>query len=230
MKNRKNLIYLSIGVVCILSVFIKQMAVTAGRNREISSVIAEWATKGKPVIIKEVVKEDVHIYVKITVTLTRISDGCYQAYVPRITQQRLQPGQLIFLNNTGLDPVGKVIEVSEDINVDTGMFPIKINLDVEAVSGKQKLIVYVDTKVIHDAICLPQDIVTFINGEYFVWKLRGGSAHKVPVVIGRQDGYGMIVEHGLQEGDRVVFQGHSQLSEGDKVNILESAFQETEND
>ena len=40
------------------------------------------------------------------------------------------------------------------------------------------------------------------------------------ITIKQRNGYGAIVGSGIQDGDKLVLEGFTQLREGDKVNIL----------
>ena len=218
MTKRKNLIYFIIAFSFLFAVFIRKDRIENQRKREITSVTAEWERLGKPVLVKKATREDIRVYSKITVDKTE--GDYYQAYVPKVMQEILKSGQLIFLDNKGEESIGEVSQVLDDIDLDTGMFLVRTLLDSKILENQQKAIVYVNTKVIDNVVCLPREIVTFDNGESFVWSVKESRAKKKSVIIGDNDGYGLIVKQGLKQGDLIVFEGYTQLFEGDKLNIL----------
>jgi hypothetical protein len=218
--KKRNLVYCLIILSFIFGIFIKQIFIRNERNREISSVTAEWNNKGKPVIVRKIVKKNVNIYVKITASLA--ADQNYRAYVPKIIQEKLQPNQLIFLTDEEKNPIGKVVTVSEDIDVNTGMFLIKIALDPKALAGREKAIVYVNVKVLKNVICLPREIIAFDKKQNYVWTVKDNCAKKKVVIIGEHNGYGTVIKGGLSKSDWVVFKGYTILFEGDKVNVLQN--------
>lgn len=218
MNNKRILVYILIIFAFICGVFVKQRMIIRERNREITSVTEEWKTKGKPVAVERITRGKVKVYTKITITLT--GKDYYEVYVPKAIQEKLHPGQLIFLDARGGNPIGKVMQVDDDINLDTGMFLVRAVLNAKIAGDRRNMIIYVNTGVLKNVICLPREIITFDNEESFVWKIEEGLARKTPVVIGEHNGYGAVIESGLKEGDFVVFEGYTNLFDADKVNVI----------
>lgn len=218
MNKKRIFIYGAIIVSFVFAVGIKRSIITRKRNRPIISMPSEWKEKGKPVVLEKIARKDIKTYTKITVTGGKQS--LFYAYVPERLKQKLQPGQLIFAHDASKKPIGKVVEVSKNINLDTGMFLVKVNLDEKILTDKSRTIVYVNTGILENVICLPGKVVVLKNGDRYVWTVKENKALKVPVVVGERTGTGIVIKKGLKDGDLVVLHGYSKLSEGDKVNIL----------
>jgi hypothetical protein len=216
--NKRYLAYGAIFLCFIVAVITRQSIVTKERGADITSVNAEWKDKGKPVVVKKAVKEDVKVYAKITAVSA--GNGCYYAYVPQITCEKMEVGQDVFLDNKGGDPAGKISEVSRTVDVDTGMFPVKLIMDNDLLVSGEPLIVYVNTEILKNRISLPREVITFEDQINFVWIIKNGLARKTTVEIGDHNGYA-VIRHGMNEGDIVVLRGYSKLLDGDKVSILD---------
>ncbi len=218
MINKRVFIYGAILIIFAVAVCIRQNIVRSERSHEAASVNSEWERDGKPVIVREISRQDVREFAKITAVPD--GDGQLSVHVPRLIQEKLRPGQPVFLNNPGDSVAGRVTEVAEDIDLNTGMFPVKTTFTDKEKKGLSSLVLYVNTGTLKDVICLPREVIVLDQGQNFVWVIEAGRAKLVPVETGERNGYGIVIEQGLKEGDRVVFQGYAGLSEGDKVNIL----------
>lgn len=197
------------------AVVIKQNVITRGRKRKIVSAPSEWEEKGKPVILEKVIKEDVNTYTKVTVT--QGERGFSYAYVPLSIQQELSSRQKVFLDNENKEPAGEVVEVSREIDLDTGMFLVKLKLKDGILADKDSRIVYINTGTLRKTICLPSKIIFSDEDKYFVWVSKEGKAHKAYVKLGKANGYGVLIKEGLKEGDLVVIEGYTKLFEGNKL-------------
>jgi hypothetical protein len=144
------------------------------------------------------------------------------AYLPESIQKKIEPGQLIFKSDKDDLSVGEVVKVAEEINLDTGLYLVKIKLKENMFNEKKRVVVYINTETLKDAICLPREIVNSKDRQNFVWVIEGNKAKKKIVKIAQHDGYGAIIQFGLSESDLVVLEGYTILSEGDKVNIIKS--------
>jgi hypothetical protein len=219
--RKRNLVYLLIIGIFIVAVFMRKQAVVSERQRTVASVIGQWQSRGKPVIVEEVQPHTVPVYTKITASLA--DNGNYQAYVSRSVQQQLGKNQLVFLNEEDAEAVGRVSYVASTINFDTGLFLVKFNLNHPLSSNNKKAtLFFVETDLLKDAICLPRQIVISNNGQDYVWIVKGNKAQLTPVLVGQRNGYGLLIKQGLSKEDKVVYQGYTNLSQGDKINILDN--------
>jgi RND family efflux transporter MFP subunit len=74
----------------------------------------------------------------------------------------------------------------------------------------------------NDAIVLPQDyIIDFGDNNKYVFVLEGDTAKKRMITIGGRDGNNVLISSGLYLGDKLIYEGFQQLSDNDKVQILQ---------
>lgn len=67
------------------------------------------------------------------------------------------------------------------------------------------------------AMIVPKSAVKTATAGAYVWVVRDGMAHRVPVVLGRATETGMEVSQGLVDGDQVVIASSADLSDGERV-------------
>ena len=59
------------------------------------------------------------------------------------------------------------------------------------------------------------------DNRHFVWLANGTAATRRFITVGSLSDYGIIVENGLTEGDRLIVEGTNKVSEGMKINIVQ---------
>jgi hypothetical protein len=224
MKKKEIFLRVLIGVGCIVAftvlVFWRQHVVQTQRDQTIVSTISEWKTYGKPVQVQNMVRRDIPVYEKITIT--PLSSSLFEGYVTRDIQKRLRPGQTVFVDTaSGARVEGVIRDVGGALDVDTGMFRVRAVFNQEVASSNHIVVAYVHTGTLKDVISIPNEIIADSDGEFFIWTVRDGHAYKQDVLLGERNGYGAVVLQGLHDGDMVVTQGQTQLSNGDKVRIVD---------
>lgn len=219
MNKKQILIYFICVLLFIAFVIAKQQQVRFRRNRPIVSTFSQWQQNGKPVFVKRVLPKDVPLFEKLT--LQPVSDGTFEGYVPKATQEKLSIGQDIYVESGSSSIIGSISEISNDISLDTGMFYVKAEF-TKPVDESNWLVVYVHIDTLSNVICVPNTIIDQEDDQYILWVVTDGYARKKTVAIKRRDGYGAVIAQGLEAGDYVVTRGFTQLSDNDKVNILDS--------
>lgn len=125
---------------------------------------------------------------------------------------------------------GRVATVSGVIDPTTGTvsmradFPNPEHLLKSGASGS-----IVVPHVASSAIIIPQDAVSQVQDKYFVYVVGAGNKVKyTPVTVNpNNDGKNYIIESGLKPGDRIVMNGISALTDGQKITpITEAQYQE----
>jgi tRNA-binding EMAP/Myf-like protein len=221
MISKRKIIYSLIFLIFILGVLIRITIVKKERQAKVKTVAGQWQEKGKPVITQEVKARNIKIYSKITIT-PDVADFGY-AYLPEAIQKKIKPGQLIFKGDKDDLSVGEVVKVAKEIDLDTGLYFIKVKLKENIFNSKKREVVYINRETLKDVICLPREVVNSRDHQNFVWVIEGDKAKKKIVKIAKRDGYGVIIQSGLSEGERVVLEGYTMLSEGDKVSIIKGS-------
>ncbi len=125
---------------------------------------------------------------------------------------------------------GHVATVSGVVDATTGSvsmradFPNPEHLLKSGASGS-----IVVPHVASSAIIIPQDAVSQVQDKYFVYVVGGDNKVKYTAVTvnPNNDGKNYIINSGLKAGDRIVVQGISALTDGQKITpITESQYQE----
>ena len=221
MSKKRILIYLSCIVVIVFLIVIKRSVITAKRNVKTISTFSEWQEKGKPVIVEKVVNRDVDFYTKITVV--QASGNYYEGYVPKTVQVKLRPGQSLYVDGEEKNIEGKITEVDDEIDMDSGMFCVRLFFENRVNIIDNVVIVYVNTGTLSDVICVPNAVVDREGDDYVLWVAEKGRARKKTVTIGQRNGYGFIIAQGLRIGEMVIVDGFTQLLDNDKLNVLNIA-------
>ncbi|MCX7877082.1 MAG: efflux RND transporter periplasmic adaptor subunit [Ignavibacteria bacterium] len=157
----------------------------------------------------------------IDISSVKVSAGIPERYVNEIKQ-----GQKVKVTCNvlpGIEFEGKVTYISPSINTSNRTFEIEV-----VINNRQRLLkpeMSVDVSVIQlslsDAIVLPQDYVTDNGTDKFVFVMEGDQARRKNVIIGGRDGNNVLISSGLKSGDKLIYEGFQQLSDGDKVQVIE---------
>ena len=227
MNKKQILIYFICVLLFIAFIVAKQQQVRFRRNKPIVSTFSQWQQNGKPVFVKRILPKNVRLFEKLT--LRPVGNGIFEGYVPKATQEKLAIGQDIYTESDG-DIIGSISEISNDISLDTSMFYVKAEF-TKPVDISDWLVVYVHTDTLLDVICVPNTIIDQEEGQHILWVVVDGYARKKTVTVKRRNGYGAVIAEGLEAGEYVITRGFTQLSDNDKVNILNSTdIKETHND
>ena len=125
---------------------------------------------------------------------------------------------------------GRVATVSGVVDATTGSvsmradFPNPEHLLKSGASGS-----IVVPHVASSAIIIPQDAVSQVQDKYFVYVVGGDNKVKYTAVTvnSNNDGKNYIINSGVKAGDRIVVQGISALTDGQKITpITEAQYQE----
>ena len=216
--NKKRVLIYSIGIfVFVVLITIRQAQIRYARNQPIVSTYSQWQRNGKAVVVKKVLTEDVPLFTKLT--LRPIDNVTSEGYVPKAIQEKLSAGQGIYIDPRGDGAIGSVSEVSREIALDTGMFRVQVVFE-KSLDFNGWQVVYANTDILHNVICVSDNVVDRENGKPYVWKIEDGHVIRQEIEIGQHNGYGVVIRKGLNEGDIVVCEGFTQLSENDSVNVV----------
>ena len=119
---------------------------------------------------------------------------------------------------------GRVDKIGIKADARTNTFEVDILLDNDRFVLKAGLTarVSIQTRIIRDAVVIPQGSVLFREDrkEVFVIGSDGRAAVRV-VTLGRTEGPDVIVRQGLAAGDQLVVSGGQYLKDGDNVAVME---------
>jgi membrane fusion protein (multidrug efflux system) len=69
-------------------------------------------------------------------------------------------------------------------------------------------------------VAIPLYTVISRNDEQFVYVAEDGIAHKRPVETGFTEGWQILIQSGLNLGEKVIIQGHRSIEDGQKVRVV----------
>ena len=219
MNKKRILVYFICILLFVVSVIARQKQVRFVRNESIVSTFPQWQQNGKPVFVKKVLQEDIPLFTKLT--LRPGDNTVFEGYVPKAIQEKLAAGQDIYAEPEDSSIIGYISGVSRDISLNTGMFYVQAAFK-KPVDFNGWQVVYVNTGILDNVICVSDDIIDRQDEKMYVWKVEEGRAIKQEIKIGQYNGYGTVVLEGLHAGDIVVYKGFTMLSENDSVTVVQN--------
>lgn len=213
----KTKAYAAIFIFFIAATFVRIVLVQASRGRQITSFTGEWKKFGKPVTVREIKKTNIPIYAKFTVSINKGKPA--SGFVTADIKDKLKAGQEIYLTDSG-QPCGKITSISQNLNLDTGMYPVEVEFDQSVNMLEPTAIIFAQTQTLEGALAVPNNVLDVVKEDYYLWKVENKTTKKVKVKIGLRNGFGTIIEEGIKPADYVVFSGQAMLKENDKVDIL----------
>jgi len=221
MKSKNNfrvIFYIAAAVLFLTVIWIKKEAIIRSDKAEIVSTMLEWQKHGKPVNVKKIKKEDFAVYVKISAE--QIDDIILGSYVTANIKRVIKEGAPFYLRVDNKKINGKVINVQQNINLNSGLYPILLKMEKAQKFPKDSIIqIYLKTQMLKDSLVIPTDSLIEENGEYFVYKVVENKVEKFSVEMGKANGEDLVIKKGIAIGDMVVTHGLSKISNGDKVRI-----------
>jgi membrane fusion protein (multidrug efflux system) len=158
------------------------------------------------------------------VTLTNL-DKLYvdffvaEPYIDRI--KKGDPIQITSAINAKKTVIAKVSVLESVINDQTYMLKVRAFIDNQdhflKPGGFANIQVYFGDK--KNVLTVPQTAIAYSNKGNYVYKLVDNVAQKVMVTLGPQVGDSIIIQSGLNKGDRVVSAGINKVHDGQRVNL-----------
>ena len=142
--------------------------------------------------------------------------------------ERGTPVELSFRMYGGDAQRGRVTFVGSAINPQSRTFPIEVELDNRDGRFKPQMTtkMFVTRQVLDDVLAVPLGAIVRDERGPSLYVVREDSsgliAERQPVELGSSSGGLTVVEEGLQAGDRVIASGAATVSEGDRVEVVET--------
>jgi hypothetical protein len=228
MKRRSLTVRLGIyGImiaILLIAILIKQHSIRRERAFHAVTTFSEWERDGIPVETLTVHKRDVPVFTKLTILAAE--DHVSHAFVPRDVKEKLAPEQKVYAKpDTGSLLLGTVLSVSDEIDLNAGLFSADIKCVGKGMNGDKHMIVYANTATLKDVIYIPPDVAEVKKRKRVVYKVAEGRVSIVPVDYDYVDAEGAVIEHGVAEGDVLIVKGKAQIEEGDHVDIIKGSEQ-----
>jgi RND family efflux transporter MFP subunit len=109
-----------------------------------------------------------------------------------------------------LDAVSRTFEIEIIINNRDRVLKPGMNASVEIAQSSE-----------NSVVVLPQDLVIDYGEEKFVYVLEGDIAKKRVIKIGGRDGNQVLIESGLNPGDKLITDGFLSVKDNEKVQIAQ---------
>ena len=203
--------------ICIAAVFAKQYYLKLQNSVEKPSIIDRHMKYGVPVVVSRMNKQDMPLCFKTTALIS--PDSAVLCYISKKDHKKLSLHQQVDFSLNEVNIKGEVVELAENIDLDSGMYFLKIQLNKtveKPLSGYQNIKIYYH--YLKDVILMKNDSIFIEGGKTFVWVSESGIANKKEVKTGiRNDSRSEIVS-GLEIGDIVVMNGGSGLYQGVLLN------------
>lgn len=112
--------------------------------------------------------------------------------------------------------------VGASVSPQNRTFPIEVRMANPRSLVKPEMVanVVVDRRSLDDAIVVPQDALVRVENGYVVFVEEDGVAREREVVVGPSQNNRVVLESGLEAGDRLIVVGHRSVAEGDRLNVV----------
>lgn len=163
----------------------------------------------------------------VDVDTLKVSGGVPERYAPEI--RRGAAAAVMFDNLPGQEHEGRTRFVGASVVEQNRTFPVEVSIPNRGGSLKPGMVARVRLArgESREAVLVPREAVlrTEVGFSVFVVREEGGSlvAHAAPVTTGSGAGNRVVIESGLQPGDRIVVVGQHQVAHGDRVAIVSRA-------
>ncbi len=216
--RKRILVYILLLVLGVIAVMFRQQQVIAARNKKIISNIQQYTENGIPITVFKAFSQDVNVFSLLTVLLSDGNKG--YAYISKAQKASFKAGQKLYLSKEEAEFAGKIIYVSDVIDIKTGMYKVGVEFTAAQELTNNTRIIYVKVNTLENVISVPLDILDIQGDQFYLWMVENGKAKRQKVEIASRDGYGAIIKEGLDSGQEVVLSGQSLLRTGSQVNVI----------
>jgi len=155
----------------------------------------------------------------------KVAAGVPERYAPDV---RVGDEAIIDFEVLGGEPfTARIRYVGATVDPQNRTFPIEVELSNPGARVKPQMIanMAVTRSAVEGAIVVPQDALVRVEDGYVVYVVaeRGGSrfAEVRPVVLGPARRNRVVVEDGVESGERLIVVGQRSVANGDRVNVVE---------
>jgi membrane fusion protein, multidrug efflux system len=116
--------------------------------------------------------------------------------------------------------------VGSTVNPGNRTFPIEIEMDNPGGEVKPEMVanVVVERRTLSEAMVVPQDALVRVEDGYVVFVADEGTGQPVarvrPVQLGPSQTNRVVIESGLEAGDRLIVVGQRSVADGDRINVV----------
>lgn len=156
----------------------------------------------------------------VDVSRVKISAGIPESFVNDVSKG--SEVKISFDVYPGEEFSGTVNYVSPTLSTTNRTFEIELVLNNKGGKLKPEMSanISITKSAIEEAIVLPQDLVIDFGNEKYVFVMEGDIAKKRVITIGGRDNNDVMISSGLKNGDKLIIEGFQQVTDGDKVIII----------
>lgn len=160
------------------------------------------------------------IYSIVDISRVKITAGVPEKHLTEISKGQNVKINFDVLENEEFE--GKISYISPTLNMVNRTFEIEIIMDNKQRKFKPEMSAYITiTKLdLENAVVLEQDLIVDNVDEQFVFVLDNDIAHKRVIKLGGRNDNKVLIESGLNVGDKLIYVGFQNLVDGDKVQIV----------
>ncbi|MDC7219499.1 MAG: efflux RND transporter periplasmic adaptor subunit [Spirochaetales bacterium] len=160
------------------------------------------------------------------VTIGDLSDLEITTQVPERFIYQVELGQKAIVSSSAAGNFNfesTVSEIAPVVNQSSRTMETKLALDSNTtIKAGMFVTIKLITSTSEDALTVPEDAVIIRNNDTFVYLVDGDTVKKTSVEIGKNSNGLMEILYGLKEGDEVVTEGKTLLSDGAKIRVVNS--------
>ncbi len=156
----------------------------------------------------------------IEISSVKITAGIPEKYVNQI-----QKGQSVMITADALPGVefeGKVNYIGSALSTANRTFEVEV-----VISNKERILkpemsvnVEIAKTTNNNAVSIIQDYIIDMGQEKYVFILDGDVARKRVVTIGGRNDNMVMIESGLNPGEKLIIEGYQSISDGEKIQVL----------
>jgi RND family efflux transporter MFP subunit len=156
----------------------------------------------------------------VDVSRVKISAGIPERYINDVTKG--SKVVITFDILPGKEYEGTVNYVSPTLSKINRTFEIEVVLNNSDRKLKPEMSanVQVTRFNVDNAVVLSQDLVVDFGEEKYLFILENDVAKKRIITLGARNGNNLLIESGLNPGDKLIFEGYQSLVDGDKVKVI----------
>lgn len=156
----------------------------------------------------------------VDVSRVKISGGVPERFIGEV--QKGTEVKIAFAVYPGEEFFGKVNYISPVLSSINRTFDIEIVLNNSDGKFKPEMSaeLEIDKTKIESAIVLTQDLIVDFGNEKYVFVLDNDVARKKVVTLGGRDNNEVLITSGLNENDKLIYEGYQSLADGDKVQVI----------
>ncbi len=216
----KQLIFvLVVGLLYAGSLYVKDLDLQRKKGKETATMYTIRAKSGTPVNTTKVTRRAFSNFV--IVTGSNIGPKIHASVAPKVANL-IRPGALVSIRVKDKKVYGNVVSVDTKADYLSGLHNIIVSFANKKIPTNL-YIMNIETHKLENALTVKREAVSERGGSHNVFIVdQNNTVMKRNIEVSDSNENFFVVKSGLSEGDTVVLSDQRYLSDGEKVNIIES--------